>query len=246
MRYDLKSLELAFEFTEDLLKDRTRSNLRRLLIKITKDIGMDGFTWWYGTVDDYEEIDTRPKAWMDIYNDPERQGLYNDPIVKEAILTASPFLWWDVLQRPDLSEGERALMREAAAHGMRDGVHFPVGTMLGKWGCLSFFTDDHAAASEAWALYRLPLTHVAVVCNQFSVDIGMANNKERPNLSRREIATLIALAGGHTRKEAAAVLNVEPSTIDHHTKQIIQKTGATNMFSAGMKIRPTLPPLKKE
>jgi len=244
MGANLHSIEMALNFTEALLRDKTRSNLKHQLGILNKEIGMTGFTWWYGTHDDFEEVDTRPKAWMDYYND--NQCLFVDPIVKEAILTASPFLWNDVMARPDLGVEEYGFMESAAAFGMVDGVHFPVGTILGKWGCLSFFTDDHSVAARAWKAYRLPLTHIAFVCNQFSVDIGMASNVQRPNLSRGEIGALMALASGRTRAESAAALGIKPSTVDHYAKAIIRKTESPNLLSAGMKVRLTLPAINNK
>lgn len=243
MKADLQSIELAMNFTEALTADQTRTNMRKQLGLLTKSVGLDGFTWWYGTSDDYEEIDSRPKEWMEFYDDNE--CVFIDPIVKEAILTASPFRWYDVLMRPELSSEERGFMEAAADSGMRDGVHFPVGTIFGKWGCLSFFTDDFEAGATAWKKYRLPLTHCAFVCNQFSIDISMATNVSKQNLSRKQLQTMIALAAGKTREEAAKVLGISENTVSHHTKAILEKTSANNMVHAVAKTPLSLPPLKE-
>ncbi len=228
------TIEISLNFIEELYRDKTRENLKRLLWDICRMAGLEGFTWWYGTHDVHEQIDTRPSEWMKHYED--KGLLLLDPIVREAVLGLKDFQWSSALAKRNTSRQSMHVMGEASEFGMKDGVHFPVGTLDGKWGCLSFYCEKEEAATDAWLRYRLLLKQIAFYCMQFSEDIGMADQKYQP-LSPTEKDALILLMHNLTRDQAAAHMGVSRATLDDKVSAILRKFQSRNLVNAAIKAR---------
>jgi len=235
MTDSIEPLEGAINFATALNRDRTRGNLERCLRKLTREIGISGFTWWFGSsLAHYDEIDTRPKKWMEEY---DREGYFRiDPISLLAATVGSPFRWKPQLEQLDLSPQAEHFMERAADYGMADGCHFPVGIISGKWGCLSFFgTEDEA--EHVWESYKDLLTHISIHINHFSHEIGMAPSPVGVDLSPTERDTMIELImDGATRKKVSENQGRGVASTDTHVKRALQKLEAKNVPQAAFKM----------
>lgn len=223
------------QFSVDLFKDRTRHNLRLVLERLSNHVGMNGFTWWVGSYDNFEQIDTRPKRWMKYYRDNDL--ILIDPIVRLASLKATPFVWSQELKKLKLTVPASRCMANAADYGVKDGLHFPVGTVDGRMGNLSFFSNSTEKTLAAWQQHSGILFYNAITCMRFSLEIGMAEHSQPVKLSPGEIDAVVALMNNNTRQEAANKLGVKKSTFDDRVTNILRKLEVDNLVSAVSKIR---------
>lgn len=227
---DQRVFEVSNQFSMAVHLDVTKKNLESQLHEVRRAIDVDGFTWWFGTQDNFFEITTRPKEWMDYYE--ENNCLLVDPIVKAAFTVGEPFVWSEQLERMKLSKQEKEFMALAAEKGLVDGVHLPVGAVIGNFGVLNVYADSSERILKVWDTFQLPLMSISHTCYSVSSKLHARVNKHVTDLSPQEAKALTMFAAGYSRKKVAETLDVSIYTVDGYCNSIMEKLGTPNIAGA--------------
>lgn len=198
---------------------------------------------------------TRPKAiifsrcneaWVNRYG--KENMLSRDPVIYLAMQRLLPIYWQDLHLEPILPDGALALMAEAKACGLHDGVSFPFRGAGGESGILSFITeDDGLDIKMASPILRWVTDYI------FNAGIRVVSSTERtPALSAREVECLFWASEGKTAEEMGEILSLSARTVNYHIREAVQKTNSVNRYQAiakaamGGLLRPDLTLVKIE
>jgi DNA-binding CsgD family transcriptional regulator len=198
---------------------------------------------------------TRPKAiifsrcneaWVNRYG--KENMLSRDPVIYLAMQRLLPIYWQDLHLEPILPDGALALMAEAKACGLHDGVSFPFRGAGGESGILSFITEDDGLDIKMVSpILRWVTDYI------FNAGIRVVSSTERtPALSAREVECLFWASEGKTAEEMGEILSLSARTVNYHIREAVQKTNSVNRYQAiakaamGGLLRPDLTLVKIE
>ncbi|MGL4354284.1 MULTISPECIES: LuxR family transcriptional regulator [Aeromonas] len=178
---------------------------------------------------------TRPKAiifshcnetWVNRYG--KENMLSRDPVIYLAMQRLLPIYWQDLHLEPILPNGALALMAEAKACGLHDGVSFPFRGTGGESGILSFITEENNLDIKAVSpILRWVTDYI------FNAGIRVVSSTERtPALSAREVECLFWASEGKTAEEMGEILSLSARTVNYHIKEAVQKTNSVNRYQA--------------
>ncbi len=167
-----------------------------------------------------------PEAWRKIYFGSNFIEI--DPIVKRCAAAPEPFFWAEVISKLSPHSPECAVMRKAEAHGLINGVCFPVHGVNGFEAgvSLSGKTGDLSASD----MRNLHLICLYAFNKLKSIATGSAISV--PSLTKREREILLWSAFGKTNRQVADILFLSEETVATHMKKIIRKLSAQNKTEA--------------
>lgn len=158
----------------------------------------------------------------------ERHYLQNnygpqDPVLLRARRQPLPFVWSDPAFVATLSDEQRVILDEAAAHGLRHGATIPLHRPWRVFGCCSLVSDtdpiDQARLPEA----------LAIAAYAFDAAWRIVNAEVKRTivlLTPRERQCLELVALGKSDEEIAEILKLEPGTAHKHVESAKQRLGA--------------------
>lgn len=161
----------------------------------------------YFCLDNYGE-------WRDIFI--ARQYYRRDPAHLAAQRTNRCFAWSELRAILGARLLHRPILREAARHGLRNGLTVPIGVPGEPVGSGSFATGSSALPSEdrcraaAWIVNEA-FAEVRRLYG-YPIDIG----DDAPPLSPRRLECLRLAALGCTDKQIARQLDISPATVRTH------------------------------
>ena len=126
--------------------------------------------------------------------------------------------------RPDLTDAQRQLFREAREMGLRDGVSFPLHGPMGGTSVLSM------ASSTARPDFRSHIPMLRAYAYQFFAAYTEASppRTDEANLSERERDCLLWSARGKSAWDIGTILHISEHTVDFHMRKAMAKLGAGN------------------
>ncbi len=170
-------------------------------------------------------VDGYPDGWVKRYF--EAAYYHVDPVMAWCLRSILPLRWSDLVLEP--GSAAEGMMRDAADHGLRDGVTMPVHSPQGELGILSFSLD--APPSRAREITRRTLLTVQVLAGHVHEAVrrlsGVRQDAE-PGLTARERECLAWAADGKTSGEIALLLGVAEKTVNFHLTNATHKLNAVS------------------
>lgn len=167
-----------------------------------------------------------PEDWVRHY---ARQGYEKiDPVLLLSPFTTKPLVWEDCEKRPELTEAQRRLFREARDMKLLDGVSFPLHAPMGGTYVLSL------ASPAAQPDYRRHLPVLRAYAHQFFAaysDLSPPGSGGVP-LTARERDCLLWSARGKSNWDIGAILHISEHTVDFHLRKAMAKLGAGSRIIA--------------
>lgn len=154
------------------------------------------------------------------------------PAVAHASVTAAPVIWADARLPNALG-----LWKEARAHGLAMAwgqvCRGPSGTrsMLTLASSKSGRTAEELQAQEAKMRMLAQIAHTAIASRY----IAQLGTPLRGSLTPREMEVLRWHADGKTSLEVAKILSISHDTVKFHSKNALQKIGASNTTGAAVR-----------
>lgn len=174
---------------------------------------------------------TYDAAWIDRYVSLGYRRV--DPVVAEGTRTRLPFAWRFLGTRPDLSDRQRLVLREAAEFGLRDGLSIPFHGRRGFGGMASLVFSDPRRLQDAVQaqpnLRLLPLYYHSAVERLLAEDVDVAG------LTAFEHQCLTWAAAGRTLWEISAVTHRAEADVAGALRSTRQKLGTATTSQAAAK-----------
>lgn len=207
------------------------------LCAISADLGFDAFLYGgqfqiSGARQTEHIVTNFSPAWRQRY---EQQGyLQLDPALVHARNSLCPLVWCDAMYA---TEEQRHFQQEARAHGLAEGVTFPVHSRNGDFALLSLSLSrsndgarEHVRAMLKWGALLAALTHEAMARVVTSNSAAKA-----PKLTRREAEVLQWISVGKSNWEIARLVDISEHGVSHHVRNILLKFDVTSRHQAAAK-----------
>ena len=163
-----------------------------------------------------------PQEWQERFI--SRAYVSDDPIFLVCQSRALSFVWSDVPQILTLTERQAAILAEATAHGILNGVSVPIHIP----GEISGSCTLAATRSDAFARETLPIAHY-VGC--FAFEAGRRLLQARSNvvvaLTQRQLDCLSLIARGKSDWETAQILGISETTVHQHVEAAKARYGVS-------------------
>lgn len=230
---------LCAEFIESIRAADDIETIHRICSKLCCETGFDHFI--YGAQFPVSLVRPQvviisgyPVDWRAHYEAQAYMAL--DPTVTHCFRHTTPLVWG--LPSRHAPEEEEQLTRfwhEAADHGLRSGVSFPIHAQGGEMGMLSLASSRSQAQcapriQRALALGQLLSNYIHETTRRvFDRDHLPI---ERDQLTARERECLLWAAEGKTASETAIILGISERTVVFHLQNVVQKLNVTNRSQA--------------
>lgn len=147
-----------------------------------------------------------------------------DPVLRECLTMARPFLWQDDVGDADTDDAPSMLMRSVSPTGRVTLVAVPINGLHPFQGCVLF-------AGRGISLSDMDLLAFEFECQQCFRSLQQigAIKQDRPgDLSERERRVVELTATGLTAAEVAEMLEISQRTVHAHLQNSSEKLNATN------------------
>ena len=163
---------------------------------------------------------TYPNDWLEHY----KNNAYHrtDPVLRKGYTAASPFLWEDVSNDPQLSTDAKKVMNEAQDAKLYNGIGIPIrGSFfeIAGFGIASSEKNVDANANTLCILHFMSLQFYTVINSLIS---KIEQNKP-VKLTKREQDILLWATEGKSDSVIADILGIRHSTVRFHFKNIFAK-----------------------
>lgn len=198
--------------------------------RAVRRIGIESYAYAHlGTPAEYNYIDTTyPDSWMGHYL-AERYFDF-DPVVVNAFKTPLPFAWRFLTNRADITLRQRILFRDAADHGLRDGLTVPFHSHGTCAGLLSFAFDS--AERMKAILAELPTLRLAGLYYHAAVERLQEEQAEECDLTAFERKCITWTAAGRSRWDISATLHCPEGDVAHALRSVREKLGTATIAQA--------------
>jgi len=169
-----------------------------------------------------------PLAWQERYF--ARDYVRHDPAVLHMQNTHYPFLWSDVLARPEYAKSQQRIVREASEFKMREGFVVPLPSM---WSGAAVITvaGEHVDMSQR---DRQQL-HMAAIYTHARIRSLSAEKRKAmilPPLTPRERECLQWAAVGKSDYDIGVILSVSDKTVNAFLERVKAKYGVRTRTQA--------------
>lgn len=173
-------------------------------------------------------VNSWPAAWANRYF--ARNYVLHDPMVRELFRTCRPFRWDEVLERRKMERAERAVMREAADFGMRQGLVVPIHGCDGRTGVLGMAGDYCDFDARSGAEIHL----VAIYAHARLKDFLGEPDKACPvvRLTPRQRECLHWVAAGKSAWAIGEILGISESTVHATLENAKRRLGVATRTQA--------------
>lgn len=169
-----------------------------------------------------------PDHWLDAYI--SETLVQQDPIVKYALSTTTPFMWSEITRLTELTEQQSAFLERRKIEVDGDGLAVQVFGPQGRAGYvgIGLVPPQLPLSSEKALLFQMAceaahLRYIAILRDQ---------GTEIPPLTRREKEVLRWTARGKSNSVIGEILGLSPNTIDSHLRRIFAKLGTNDRITA--------------
>jgi LuxR family transcriptional regulator, quorum-sensing system regulator BjaR1 len=146
-----------------------------------------------------------PRAWRQRY--AQRRYYVRDPMVQELYRNAEPYLWSDVLARGDYSRADRAIVLDASAWSMREGLVVPLYGVGGQLHAVTMAGASPRTDHEARAEMHL----VSIYAYARAKQLAGRSEEPTPVLRPRQREALQWAAAGKSDWEIGQIMRISTS-----------------------------------
>lgn len=184
-----------------------------------------------------------PRSNADIYtNYPEswlRKYLKNeyyrfDPIVIHCQNSVVPIAWNEELFQ---TSEQKSMRQEAAVHGLKYGISFPISSTSGHIGVMSYAStfNEKAPSLPARALLGITRDVAFDALRRLRPAKDIQRNEKPIKLTRREKECIKWVAEGKTSWEASIIMQCAEATVNFHLTNVMNKYGVRTRQQAILK-----------
>jgi DNA-binding CsgD family transcriptional regulator len=208
----------------------TTAELAARVRALGQQLGFDSFVYALRLPTNFSDaqvimLDGYPDGWVRRYFEAAYYDV--DPVMAWCLRSILPLRWSDLVLEPG-SAADR-MMRDAADHGLRDGVTMPVHSPQGELGILSFSLN--APPEGARDVTQAALLTVQVLASHVHEAVRRLSGvpqEPAPGLTARERECLSWAADGKTSGEIAQLLGVTEKTVNFHLTNATHKLNAVS------------------
>lgn len=170
-----------------------------------------------------------PEEWMKYY--VEHNYFDVDPVIKELLISRTPFFWNDLVARPEIAAPSLKMMQEADEAKLKDGIGISLNGQIGEIVGVGLARSDSFKGKN----YEFLATAHLLSIYFHQTYRGFFEKRLDVELSPREVDILSWAAEGKSDEDIAAILNITVHTIRFHWKNIFTKLNANGRVYAIMK-----------
>lgn len=172
-----------------------------------------------------------PASWIDLYN---QHGFFaDDPYVAESRRRTTPFLWDEIVDRPDTLPRAREIHRIGWDYGWRQVLGIPIHGPFNFEGMVSMASMEPLILSLSdRALLRAASMTIHERCRRSIEPAGDADPDANPVLTKRELECMRWVAAGKTDWEIAQLLGIAPPTAHYHVERAKKKLKTSSRTGA--------------
>jgi LuxR family quorum-sensing transcriptional regulator LasR len=177
-------------------------------------------------------VSNYPSQWREAYDRANYAVI--DPTVQHCMASVLPIRWSEQIYKSDV---QLEFREEASAHGLINGLTFPMHGPQGQFGTFSLSVDmgDEETAKQFiqhhWATLSLVKDTALAGALKF---VGTAKKNVEVSLTNREREVLQWSAIGKTNWEISNICNCSEATVDFHFKNIRRKLGVSTRSAAAV------------
>jgi LuxR family transcriptional activator of conjugal transfer of Ti plasmids len=195
-----------------------------------------GFRWFtYLSVDAGrpDVISTYPAIWSEHYLSSGYDQV--DPVVAASRRQTIPFFWGALDGARPSDAAAIRLFDDAASFGIVSGLTVPLRGPKGRMALFTLSTDE---VSPALLRRAEELKTYVQVCglhlhNELAARVArFMPEHQKPALTPRQRACLLAAAEGQSAKQAARSIDLTPRTVQHHHEEARRRLGARSLTHA--------------
>ncbi len=169
-----------------------------------------------------------PKEWQVRY--AERSYSRVDPVMHASYERMMPFTWNEAIAGRPLSRPARAMMGEAAEHGLRGGLSVPIFGPSGRLSVLSVVSSEREVTVEEYMTQHRLLLYMVALHAYDAIEQAAAATEAAPVgpedsvvLYPRERECLLWAAKGKKSWEIGQILGISNGTVDQYLKSAARK-----------------------
>lgn len=175
---------------------------------------------------DVHILDNYPNKWRNYYD--EANLIKHDPIVNYCFLNHSP-ITWDTVEKKTIKVNKPNVIQEAKLSGLHSGFSFPIHSLNGCFGMISFAHSSHKKPIDclfSTACMYIPLIIPALLDNYHRVNKSKTDQSK--NLTKREKECLAWACEGKSSWETSKILGCSERTVTFHLTNSQTKLETTN------------------
>ncbi len=227
-------------FVDKILGLNDLKSLTSVYQQTVNDLGFTYFTYHIvkvlGVGDRLMYIDTTyPDDWVHRYL--EMDYVHLDPVVEKGTTSTIPFRWDAIVQPESLEPDQRAFFKEAADFDIANGLTVPMPGHR-SFAMMSMVAGGSTKEATRTLEENVHLAHLLTLYfhnHAGGMLLESYLEKDRPNLTKREIECLKWTARGKTSWEISMILSVSESTVIAHLENAKRKLGVTQKPQAVVK-----------
>jgi LuxR family quorum-sensing system transcriptional regulator CciR len=226
----MSQLDVTRQFVQRVQDLQTEAELHRLLGDVTVEIGFQYFALISHVDFRYPRQDTiclenYPQSWVEKFI---QKGLYvQDPVLRASLTSTVGFMWADLPSMIDINNAQRAILENAAKHGLGGGFTVPANIPGEINGSCSFATRQGI---------QVPSTNllVAQLVRAFAFEAARRLNQAdsmpqqlQPRLTQRQRDCLLWAIKGKTDWEIGRILGLKKETVSEYLETARERYGVT-------------------
>jgi LuxR family quorum sensing-dependent transcriptional regulator len=226
----------TLEYIDRLQGAGTTGEVCRALLDVTSRFGLTALM--AGTVPDPNTPSIRQKDHVILCDWPvdwlaryvARNYVDHDPVVSHMKQLQAPFLWHDAANVGAQSKDSRAVMGDAGAFKLRDGLAFPLVTLDGTIVMVSLGGERTEMSAAEFGM--VSLVSVYAIGRAMQLHTKPAPVIDHIELTTRETECLKWAAMGKSEWEISQILGISEHTSEKHLLNAKSKLGAVNRVQA--------------
>jgi LuxR family quorum-sensing system transcriptional regulator CciR len=226
----MSQIEVVYQFFKLIRTVQTESDLFRLTEDITYEIGFQHFAL-------INHVDFRrpPGNVIQIYNYPPtwtesfiQNGLYvHDPVLRASLTSTVGFAWSDIPTMIQITSKQRAILENAAKHGLGGGYTVPAHIPGEISGSCSFATKAGVEVPSANLWIAQAIGGFAFQATRRLSQINDPLRPQAPHLTPRQRDCLLWAIKGKTDWEIGQILGLNEHTVARHLNIARERYGVT-------------------
>ena len=222
-------VSLLLHFCDACVDAKTAADVFRLVEKVSLGLGFERFVMAelplpHERLENHLLLNGWSGEWFAHYT--ARNYFRHDPVVQVVRQSHDVVRWSEAIDPAALSPRSRKVMRDAADHGLIDGITVPIYSHAGLVGLFSLAGSKVDRSSRYGDFLRfLALKAYLRLCE---LDPARDRAVRDVRITRRESECLALCVGGTTDEETAKLSHRSPRTIQTHLYNLQRKIGAAN------------------
>ena len=226
----MSQIGVANQFVELVRTVKTETDLFLLMEQITREIGFQYFALinhadLRNASPGIIQINNYPPSWAESFIE---NGLYAyDPVLLASLSRAVGFTWSDVPAMIEMTRKQRAILEDAAKHGLGDGYTVPAHIPGEIGGSCSFAVRS---GTQIHASNLLIAQIVGAFAFQAARRLNQIDSPQRQRLRRltpRQRDCLLWAIKGKTDWEIGQILGLNEETVSRHLDMARERYGVT-------------------